>query len=104
MAEIGIDISGHQSKTLDDLDGDFDYVITVCDHASETCPYFPAQTAVVHRGFEDPPQLARSASTREEALDCYRRVRDEIRQFILTLPRAFESATGTGGRTTPESR
>jgi arsenate reductase len=86
MAEIGIDISTHQSKTLQELDSEFDYVITVCDHASETCPYFPARTAVLHRGFEDPPKLAESASTREEALDHYRRVRDEIREYILTLP------------------
>lgn len=89
MAEIGIDISAQQSKTLDELDGDFDYVVTVCDHASETCPYFPARTAVLHHSFDDPPRLAASASTREQALDCYRRVRDAIREYILTLPTAL---------------
>jgi arsenate reductase len=89
MQEIGVDISGHRSKTLDELDSEFDYVITVCDHASESCPYFPARTAVVHRGFDDPPGLAAGAPTREEALEHYRRVRDEIREYILTLPAAL---------------
>ena len=89
MLEIGIDISGQHSKTLDELESEFDYVVTVCDHAQETCPYFPARTAVVHRSFDDPPRLAKSATTREEALDHYRRVRDEIRQYVLTLPEAL---------------
>ena len=86
MAEIGIDISGHESKTLADLEEEFDYVVTVCDHASETCPYFPAKTAILHRGFDDPPKLAASAASRDEALDHYRRVRDEIRAYVLELP------------------
>lgn len=94
MAEIGIDISGHESKTLEDLDGEFDYVVTVCDHASETCPVFPARTAVLHRGFDDPPKLAAGAATREEALAHYRRVRDEIREYILTLPAALSEYSG----------
>ncbi len=89
MAEIDIDISGHKSKTLDDLDGDFDYVVTVCNHASETCPHFPARTAVVHQGFDDPPRLAVSAASEDEALGHYRRVRDEIREYVLTLPQVF---------------
>lgn len=89
MAEIGIDISAHQSKTLEELEGEFDYVVTVCDHASDTCPYFPAKTAVVHRGFDDPPRLAKDAKSREEALGHYRRVRDEIRDYMLTLPEAL---------------
>jgi len=90
MAEIGIDISGHSSKTLDDLrDQSFDYVVTVCGHAHETCPWFPAQARVVHCGFDDPPQLAASARTEEEALGHYRRVRDEIRQFVMGLPQAL---------------
>ena len=92
MAEIGIDISGHQSKTLDELPGEFDYVVTVCGHANETCPWFPAKTAVVHQGFDDPPALARKATTREEGLVHYRRVRDEIREYILTLPAALGKA------------
>jgi arsenate reductase len=87
MAEIGIDISGHRSKTVADLAGlKFDYVVTVCDHAHETCPYFPAKTRVMHRGFDDPPRLAQHAASEEEALGFYRRVRDEIKEFILSIP------------------
>ncbi len=93
MAEIGIDIGGHQSKTLDELPGEFDFVVTVCGHANETCPYFPARTGVVHQGFDDPPALAREAATREEGLAHYRRVRDQIREYILTLPEALLKAS-----------
>ena len=91
MAEAGIDISGHRSKTTSDLDNsEFDYVVTVCDNASETCPYFPARTRVIHRSFADPPKLAAEASTDEERLPHYRRVRDEIRDFVLALPEILE--------------
>lgn len=87
MAEAGIDISGHQSKTLADLAGiEFDVVITVCGHAHETCPIFPGKTRLLHQGFDDPPQLAAAETERERALDHYRRVRDEIRGFVETLP------------------
>ena len=93
MGEIGIDISNHVSKTTEDLDGEsLDYVITVCGHADETCPIFPAKTKVVHRGFDDPPRLAADAASEDEALSHYRRVRDEIRDYVLTLPGALESA------------
>lgn len=87
MAEAGVDISQHRSKTLDEL-GDvvFDYVVTVCDHAHESCPVFRGKTKVVHVGFDDPPRLAAGARTEEEALGHYRRVRDEIRAFVETLP------------------
>lgn len=86
MAEIGIDISGHRSKTLDDLRGiEFDLVVTVCGHAHETCPVFPGNARVVHRGFDDPPKLAQSATSPDEALECYRRVRDEIGVFMESL-------------------
>lgn len=87
MREIGIDISGHQSKTVQELENpEFGYVVTVCGHANETCPVFPAKTRIVHRGFDDPPKLAKNAANEEEALSHYRRVRDEIKAFILTLP------------------
>ena len=87
MAEIDIDISLHQSKTVGELgDREFDFVVTVCGHADETCPLFPAKTRVIHQGFEDPPKLAADAESEEEALVHYRRVRDEIREFILILP------------------
>jgi arsenate reductase len=87
MQEISIDISGQQSKTVHDLGGQsFDYVVAVCGHADETCPAFPGNTRRVFRGFDDPPKLARGAATEEDALVHYRRVRDEIRAYIETLP------------------
>jgi len=91
MAEAGVDISGQKSKVIGDLaDTDFDYVITVCDHAHESCPLFPGRTRVVHRSFADPPRLAAEAESEEEALSMYRKVRDEIRNFILSLPDALQ--------------
>jgi len=94
MGEIGIDITDHHSKTVDDLgDTEFDYVVTVCGHANETCPFFPARTRVVHHGFDDPPRLAASAASAAEALAHYRRVRNEIRDYILTLPEALQRQT-----------
>lgn len=87
MAEAGVNISGHRSKHLDALkDVTFDYVITVCDNAHESCPLFPGRTKVVHVGFDDPPRLAREAKSEEEALSIYRRVRDDIRAFVAQLP------------------
>jgi arsenate reductase len=94
MAEAGVDISGHRSKHLDTLkDVAFDYVITVCDNAHESCPLFPGKTKVVHVGFDDPPRLARDATTEEEALGHYRRVRDEIRDFVAQLPEKLKETT-----------
>jgi len=82
MAEAGVDISEQSSKQVSELTGELDYVVTVCDAASERCPFFPAKTRVIHAGFEDPPKLARNAKSEEEALSHYRRVRDEIRGFV----------------------
>lgn len=91
MAEAGVDISRHRSKTLDELTNrEFDYVVTVCGHAHENCPLFPGKARVVHVGFDDPPKLAADAKTEEEALQHYRRVRDEIRAFVESLPGALE--------------
>ena len=90
MAEAGVDISGHTSKTLNDLvNVTFDYVVTVCGHAHETCPMFPGHAVVVHKGFDDPPKLARDETDLEKALNHYRRVRDEIKTYIQTLPEVF---------------
>ena len=87
MGEAGVDISGHRSKNVTELlDAELDYVVTVCGHADETCPAFPGETKVVHVPFDDPPKLAKAAATEEEALNCYRRVRDEIRAYVETLP------------------
>ena len=92
MAEKSIDISGNSSKLVEELPGaNFDYVITLCDHAQESCPFFPGKTKKIHQSFEDPPLLAQNASTEEEALDHYRRVRDEIREFIVELPDIIKS-------------
>lgn len=94
MAEAGVDISTQTSNTVAQLPRqDFDYVVTVCGHAHENCPLFPGKTTVVHVGFDDPPELAKSAKNHEEALAHYRRVRDEIRAFILTLPDALTKNT-----------
>jgi arsenate reductase len=87
MAEAGVDISSHRSKHLDEVrDINFDYVITVCDDAYEHCPVFPGKTKIIHVGFDDPPGLAKKAKIEKEALDCYRRVRDQIRDFVRKLP------------------
>ena len=91
MAEAGVDISGHRSKNVTELmEVPFDYVVTVCGHANEICPMFPGKAKVVHVAFDDPPKLARSAKAEEEALNCYRRVRDEIRAYVETLPQSLE--------------
>ena len=85
MAEAGVDISSQHSKNIDELPmREFDWVITLCGHANESCPYFPGKK--VHRGFDDPPQLALDAKNEEEKLAHYRRVRDEIRDFVASLP------------------
>jgi len=87
MAEAGVDITGQSSKLVDELLSlDFDYVITVCNHAHESCPLFPGRARIIHKSFEDPPKLAAKAASEEDALDCYRRVRDEIRRYIQSLP------------------
>jgi arsenate reductase (thioredoxin) len=87
MAEAGVDIRHHQSQHVGEFsDVDVDFVITVCGHADENCPVFTGKTKVIHHGFDDPPRLAESAGTEEEKLDCYRKVRDEIRDFIEQLP------------------
>ncbi|HHI79022.1 MAG TPA: arsenate reductase ArsC [Planctomycetes bacterium] len=86
MAEAGVDISSQHSKLLAEvLDIPFDLVVTVCDHAHETCPVFPSHTRVLHHSFPDPPQLAQGAKTEEEILDAFRQVRDQIRAFVLEL-------------------
>ncbi len=85
MKEIGIDISNQTSNTLDEVGGtEFDLVITLCGHAHESCPVFPRRTKVVHRGFDDPPQLARDAKALEEKLGYYRAVRDQIKSFLTS--------------------
>jgi arsenate reductase len=100
MAEEGIDIADRRSKHLNEfLDAQIDYVVTVCDAAAEACPRFPKKTVVIHRSFDDPPRLAKDLKTEEEVLDCYRRVRDEIRSFVEDqLIDSLEVAAATGSR------
>lgn len=87
MAEKGIDISKQQSKLINELEKkEFDYVVTICNDANERCPIFPGKTKRVHHGFDNPPRLAKSTKTKEEALLIYRRVRDEIKDFINAMP------------------
>ena len=95
MKEAGIDISTYRSKSTTELmNMEFDYVITLCGNAQHACPFFPAKTRVLHHGFEDPPALAISAKSEEEAMVHYRRIRDEIRAFVNTLPDSLEIANG----------
>jgi len=87
MAEVGIDISHQRSKHVDELaDVQFDCVVTVCGHAHENCPVFPGWARIVHVPFDDPPALAAGAASAEQALTHYRRVRDEIRRFVESMP------------------
>jgi arsenate reductase len=93
-----VDISMQRSKLVDELTGlDFDTVVTVCDNAAESCPVFPGNVRTVHAPFPDPPALARRETDPEAALDHYRRVRDLIRDFVLTLPESVRP-TKEGGR------
>ncbi len=87
MAEAGIDISKQRSKHVRELmDIPFDFVITLCDQANQSCPIFPGNVKRLHVGFDDPPSLAKLAKSENEALPHYRRVRDEIRKFVEELP------------------
>jgi len=98
MAEAGVDISKHYSKTLAEMGPvRFDYVVTVCGNAGERCPVFPAGTKVVHAGFEDPPMLTKHLPDGEEKLAVYRRVRDEIRGFVETLPGTLDETRAREG-------
>jgi arsenate reductase len=86
MKEVGIDISSHFSKTLLDIGPiNFDIVYTVCGHANEHCPIFTGKAIIKHVGFDDPPKLSLGLTNEEEILNNYRRVRDEIKNFIETL-------------------
>lgn len=95
MAEVGIDLSTYQVKSLDAVQHlPFDYVVTVCRDTHETCPVFPSRARIVHCGFDDPPRLAAMAKSSEEALRHYVRVRNEIKAFIEQLPETLLSSRG----------
>jgi arsenate reductase len=90
MRERGVELSGQRPKHVEELQGvAFDAVVTVCSRAEESCPRWPGNVRRLHAGFDDPPWLARNAATEEEALRHYRRVRDELRAFVETLPGAL---------------
>jgi arsenate reductase (thioredoxin) len=97
MREADVDISGHTSKTVDEVrDIAFDWVVSVCGHADETCPpWLGAGARRLHAGFDDPPKLAAGAVNEEEALGHYRRVRDEIRAFVESLPSRLQTMEET---------
>ncbi len=89
MAEAGVDISDQYSKHLDDLCGiEFDYVITVCDHAREVCPVYPGKTRMIHRSFDDPSFVI---GTEEQIMSLFRQVRDQIRDFVADMPGNLEA-------------
>jgi arsenate reductase len=97
MKEAGVDISVQRSANVSEYtDMEFDYVVTVCSDADENCPVFPGKTEVVHRGFDDPPGIAAGETDEEKILSHYRRVRDEIREFIETIPESL-SQRASGG-------
>ena len=84
MAEVGIDLSPHRSKHVDEFAGqNFDYVLTVCDHAKESCPIFPIQTTMIHHSFVDPGWCKGSD---DERLAAFRKIRDEIREYLKNFP------------------
>ena len=87
MAEAGIDISKQNSKLVSELPvADFDFIVTVCDHAAQSCPHFPGKGLVIRKNFPDPPRLAALAKTEEEKLVYFRQVRNDIRKFVIGLP------------------
>ncbi|MFN2513941.1 MAG: arsenate reductase ArsC [Pyrinomonadaceae bacterium] len=87
MKEIGIDISTHRSKSVDEFVGqDFDYIITVCDNAKETCPVFPGKAKRIHKNFEDPPPA--SVGDHNSRMAVFRKVRDEIRDWLQDFSEA----------------
>ena len=91
MAESGVDVSGQKSQHIDEFkDIKLDIIVTVCGHAHENCPFFPANCKVIHVGFGDPPKMAKELSDVEAQLDCYRKVRDEIKKFIETMPQSIQ--------------
>jgi len=89
MAEAGVDISAQKSEHIDELPGiDFDYVITLCDNASESCPVFSGKAKVIHKPFDDPYF---ASGSEEQILTTFRKVRDDIRTFVETMPENMEA-------------
>jgi len=92
MAEEGVDISMHKSQHVDEFSGnDFDYVVTLCDNAAENCPVFSGKTRIVHKPFEDPYF---ASGSEEQIMATFRKVRDDIRMFIETMPESLKDKSG----------
>ncbi len=92
MAEAGVDISSQKSKTVFEIiDREFDYVVTMCSDAQGSCPVFPGKAEIVHRGFDDPPSVSAESGSESAGLEIYRRVRDEIRDFVAGMPENLEN-------------
>ncbi|PCJ59676.1 MAG: arsenate reductase [Planctomycetota bacterium] len=97
MSEAGVDISHHQSQNINEFkEIKLNFVITVCGNAHETCPVFANDCNVIHVGFDDPPKLAneieKRGGTAEEQIECYRLVRDKIKNYIETLPSSLSQS------------
>lgn len=87
MEEAGVDISQQQSKLINELnERDFDYVVTICENANLNCPSFPGKTKRIHHAFDNPTRIAKTMTSQEEVIDLYRRVRDEIKEFVSMMP------------------
>lgn len=102
MREAGVDMSTHRSKHAKeflDAKKEFDYVVTLCDEARASCPFYPGKLKIVHRGFKDPAQ---TTGSREDKLAVFRRVRDEIRRFVEQLPESLEKPEGEDSSGSPE--
>ncbi len=105
MNEAGVDISHHTSQHLNAFkDHHFEYVITVCSHAHETCPWFPGKAKVIHVGFDDPPKMVAELKDKNKKLDCYRKVRDQIKTYIQTLPESLEKNKSKKGNVDEQSK
>jgi arsenate reductase len=90
MSEAGVDISGHRSKHVSELlDEGIELVVTVCDAAAESCPLFPGNARIIHHSFPDPPKMAKEKESLEEQFNCYRQVRDQIRDYVSSIRSLF---------------
>lgn len=87
MNEAGVDISQQKSKLINELkDKNFDYVVTICEDANRNCPIFPGKAKRIHHAFDNPPRIAITLTSQEEIINLYRRVRDEIKEFVSKMP------------------
>jgi arsenate reductase len=87
MSEAGVDISKQTSKVISELGKqDFEYVVTICNDVNEKCPLFPGKAKRLHHAFDNPPRIAKTLSSEEDKINLYRRVRDEIKEFISKMP------------------